>query len=153
MVRRIVVFGVLLLVIFAFEPANRASQQQPSDALDLESLFNPVTGVVRDTNGAGLPDAIAARVIVPARPAPEDVLGAATIAARLGHETSAMTLPIVVRDSEVGQPASVGVPILVGRENQFVKRLIAQGSLDLKALKPGQGLVAMVHSPFGGGDA
>jgi len=67
----------------------------------LTALFNPTSGAVRDTNGDGIPDTIAARVIVPASPAHEDVEGAATIAGRLGYETSAMTLPVVVRDTDV----------------------------------------------------
>jgi hypothetical protein len=129
-----------------------ASHAETAEALDLTTLFNPTTGAVRDTNGDGLPDTIAAKVIVPARPAREDVEGAATIAGRLGYETSAMTLPIVVRDSEVGQPAAIPLPILVGRENAFVKKLAIAGAIDLKSLKPGQGLIAVVRSPLGGGD-
>jgi hypothetical protein len=49
--------------------------------------------------------------------------GPRNVAARLGYETTALTLPVVVRDSDVGQPAPIAVPILVGRENRFVKRL------------------------------
>lgn len=126
---------------------------QAPEMLGLESVFNATSGAVRDTNGDGLADAVVARVIVPAKPSREDVAGATTIAARLGYETSALTLPIVIRDADVPQPASgVGLPILVGRENQFVKKLLAQGTLDIKALKPGQGLVAVVRSPLGGPD-
>ena len=97
-------------------------------------------------------DAVVARVIVPAQPAREDVAGATTIAARLGYETSALTLPIVIRENEIAQAAAVGLPILVGRENAFVKKLVAQGAVDIQALKPGQGLVAVVRSPLGGAD-
>jgi hypothetical protein len=91
-------------------------------------------------------------VIVPSRPTPEDVQAAANIAARLAYETTALTLPLVVRDSDVQQPASIGFPILVGRQNTFVRRLIDAGKVDIRALKPGQGLVALVGSPLGGGD-
>ena len=61
---------------------------------------------------------MAARVIVPATPTIEDVQAATNLAARLGFETTALTLPVVVRTNEVTQPASVGVPILVGRTNR-----------------------------------
>jgi hypothetical protein len=40
----------------------------------------------------------------------------------------------------------------VGRSNPLVKPLIDRGAIDLKTLKPGQGLVAVVSSPLGGGD-
>jgi hypothetical protein len=70
-----------------------------------------------------LADVVPARVIVPANPPLADLEGATNVAARLGYETTALTLPVVVRDSDVGQPAPIAVPILVGRENRFVKRL------------------------------
>ena len=87
----------------------------------LASLYDVTTGAIRDTNGDGLADSVAARVIVPAEPAVEDVQGAANIAGRLGFETTALTLPIVIKSNEVAQPASIAVPILVGRSNPLVK--------------------------------
>ena len=77
---------------------------------------------------------------------------ATNLAARLGYDTTALTLPLVVRDSDVAQPASIGVPILVGRTNRFVQSLVDAKTLDVAALKPGQGLIAVVASPLGGGD-
>jgi len=109
-------------------------------------------GLTRDTNGDGLPDAVAARVIVPASPTLGEVEAATNVAARLGYETTALTLPLVVRDSDVAQPASIGVPILVGRTNRFVQQLVAAKTLELAPLKPGQGLIVAVASPLGGGD-
>jgi len=92
------------------------------------------------------------RVIVPAEPAVEDIQAAANIAGRLGFETTALSLPIVWRAPEVTQPAAVALPIVVGRGNQFVARLIERGAIDLKPLKKGQGLLAVVASPLGGPD-
>src|SRR5262252_6668526 len=89
----------------------------------LTALVGPLS-LTRDTNGDGLPDSVAARVIVPATPALADVEVATNLAARIGYETTALTLPLVLRDSDVAQPASVGVPILVGRSNQFIQRLV-----------------------------
>ncbi|HEV2983290.1 MAG TPA: M14 family zinc carboxypeptidase [Vicinamibacterales bacterium] len=109
-------------------------------------------GLTRDTNGDGLADTVAARVIVPASPTLGEVEAATNLAARLGYETTALTLPLVIRDSDVAQPGSIDVPILVGRTNRFVQRLVDGKALDLAALKPGQGLIAAVASPLGGGD-
>ena len=108
--------------------------------------------LTRDTNGDGLADVIAARVIVPASPSLADVEAATNLAARLGYETTALTLPLVVRDNDVADPAAIGVPILVGRSNRFVQRLLDAHTFDLAAPKPGQGLIAAVASPLGGGD-
>ena len=108
--------------------------------------------LTRDTNGDGLADVVAARVIVPASPSLADVDAATNLAARLGYETTALTLPLVVRDNDVADPAAIGVPILVGRTNRFVQRLLDAHTIDLAALKPGQGLIAAIASPLGGGD-
>ena len=112
-----------------------------------------VNSLTRDTNGDGLADSVAARVIVPANPSIADLEAATNLAARLGYETTALTLPLVVYDRDVSQPASVEVPILVGRENRFVKRLADAHIIDLAGLKTGQGLVAAVAAPLGAGAA
>src|SRR5439155_751402 len=122
-----------------------AAAQRP-ELKSLASLFDVAAGAVRDTNGDGLADSVAARVIVPADPAIEDVQAAANIAGRLGFETTALTLPVVVKANDLSQPASVAVPILVGRGNALIKPLVDRGSIDVKALKPGQGIVAVVAS-------
>ena len=117
----------------------------------LTALLAPMS-LTRDTNGDGLADAVVARVIVPDAPTIGEVEAATNIAARLGYETTALTLPLVHRESEMAQPAAVGLPILVGRTNRFVQRLIDAHAIDVSALKPGQGLIAAVASPLGGGD-
>ena len=93
--------------------------------------------------GTGSADAVVARVIVPAKPSREDVAGATTIAARL-YETSPY-----VADRRPRKRCRTAVrcrlPDFGGRENEFVKKLVAQGSVDFKALKPGQGPVAVVR--------
>jgi hypothetical protein len=129
------------------EPAVRRVEGPQS----LTSLVAP-RSLVRDTNGDGLADVVAARVIIPSAAASADLEAATNLAARLGYETTALTLPLVVRDGDVAQPGSIAVPILVGRGNRFVQRLIADHAVDVSTLKPGQGLIAAVPSPLGGGD-
>jgi hypothetical protein len=137
---------VALAASGSLQPAERA---EPLEGLALADF---VPAATRDTNADGIPDDIVARVIVPAAAAPEDVAAAANIAARLGFETMALSLPVVARDGEISRPAEVVLPILVGRENRFVRKLVEAGRLDLQALRPGQGVVAVVPSPLGGAD-
>ncbi|HET7619819.1 MAG TPA: hypothetical protein VFK20_15035, partial [Vicinamibacterales bacterium] len=123
-----------------------AAAPPASAAPSLTAIFNLSNGVVRDTNGDGIADAVAARVVLPASPSVEEVQGAANIAARLGFETSAFTLPLVVRE---GDDAPAGAfPILVGKRNTAVAKLA--GDLHLDTLEPGQGLIAAVAGPAGG---
>ena len=117
----------------------------------LTALVGPQS-LVRDTNGDGLADVVAGRIIVPAAPSLADVEAATNLAARLGYETTALTLPLLVRDADVARPADVAVPILVGRTNRFVQRLIDAKTIDVAMLRPGQGIIAAVPSPLGAGD-
>src|SRR5947209_8626206 len=70
---------------------------QRAELTGLASIYSIAAGAVRDTNGDGLADSIAARVIVPAEPTVEDIQAAANIAGRLGFETTALTLPVVLK--------------------------------------------------------
>jgi hypothetical protein len=150
-----IALSVCVFVLFlAFGSGHQAKVTQGTSGQfkGLSALFNLASGAVRDTNGDGLADIIAARIIVPDRPAPEDIQAAANIAGRFGFETTAATLPIVLRESEVRQPTAMVLPVMVGRQNTVAQRLAERGVIDIKNLKPGQGIVAMVASPLGGPD-
>lgn len=142
---------VALLAVLAAAGLDQpgAGESAPSGIAD---LFSVTRGMVRDTNGDGLADSAAARIIVPAKPSPEDVLAAANIAARIGYETAGMDLPLVLGEGNVARPQEIMLPILIGRENATIKKLAEQGALDLKALKAGQGVIAFVPALLGGSD-
>jgi hypothetical protein len=146
-----IVLTAILLFVFALPAAPPHLHADARATQTLTALVGPHS-LTRDTNGDSLPDSVAARIIVPAAPSLADVETATNLAARLGYETTAFTLPLVVRDSDVAQPASVAVPILVGRTNRFVRQLIDAKAIEVGTLKAGQGLVAAVASPLGGGD-
>src|SRR5262249_15133712 len=142
-----------LVVFFGLHPLRGdPGPARTAELTGLSSIYTLAAGAVRDTNGDGLADSVAARVIVPAEPTVEDIQAAANVAARLGSETTALTLPIVLRAPDVTQGPSIALPILIGRTNTFVARLVERGAIDLKPLKPGQGLLALVPSPLGGPD-
>src|SRR5260370_33977924 len=74
--------------------------------------------MAQDTNGDQIADAICGHVIVPRSPGAAEITAAANLAARLGYETSALTLPIVVTATG---PATKSCPVekanlWVGRE-------------------------------------
>ena len=138
-----------MAAMFVLAPASRPLAQSASPALDLAALFG-AQGFVRDTNGDAIADRIAARIVVPAAPSIEDSLAAANIAARLGFETSALSFPLVTRDSD---PASADVVVLIGKDNRFVRDLMSRADLAALPLTPGQGLIAVTASPVGNGRA
>jgi hypothetical protein len=145
----VLAFTAATLVVTAQAPPPRAAE--PLAGLDsLSAIFTGPHGAVRDSNGDGLADLVAARVIVPSSPTADDIEAAANIAGRLGYETTSLTLPLVLRDEEVTRPNEIGVPIVVGRGNRFVTPLVEVDAIGLKTLKPGQGLVALVPSALSG---
>jgi hypothetical protein len=129
-----------------------APPRTPAASLEIDSLggvFALTGGAVADLNADGLADSVNARVIVPASATAEDIEAAANIAGRLGFETTSLSLPLVLRDTEVAS-AEVRFPILVGRQNALVLALAERGAIDLKTLQPGQGLLALVASAIQG---
>lgn len=59
--------------------------------------------LLQDTNGDKIADAVCGHIIVPATPGAAENTAAANLAARVGYETSAMTLPLVIQ----GAPQAV----------------------------------------------
>ena len=108
--------GVGLTLAGSWQRPDVRPGPRTARALDLIALFGP-RGIVRDSNDDGIADSVAARVIVPAAPAVEDGVAAVNIAARLGFETSSLTLPMVLRDNAVPQPARSSCRFVVGRTN------------------------------------
>ncbi len=69
-------------------------QLPPAHPSLLEDAFH--TGLLlRDTNGDSIADAVCAHIVVPDTPDEGENTAAANLAARLGYETSGITLPIV----------------------------------------------------------
>ena len=86
MTRRVLLLAVAVAVVSL--PVHRpvpvtADSPHPTT---LTALVAP-NSLIRDANGDGLADSVAARVIVPASPAPADRGDATNLAARLGFTT------------------------------------------------------------------
>ena len=79
----------------------------PAPPPDKESfLENPwqLGMLLQDSNGDKIADVVCGHILVPATPSAAENTAAANLAARVGYETSAMTLPLVIQ----GAPQPVG---------------------------------------------
>jgi hypothetical protein len=92
---------VAVLVCASTLPLLAAGQAQSKPAAPpvpaaslLEDAFH-VGPLLRDTNGDGIVDAVCAHIVVPDHPDEGENAAAANLAARVGYETSGITLPIV----------------------------------------------------------
>jgi hypothetical protein len=83
------------LTCFLLNAATVFYGQQATTETSIENIFQ-MGLMVQDTNGDQIADAICGHIIVPKSPSVAENTAAANLAARMGYETSALTLPIVV---------------------------------------------------------
>src|ERR1700759_4731038 len=86
-------FRPLVAVLTLASSLITVAAAQSSTAL-IEDAFH-VGPLLRDTNGDAIVDAVCAHMVVPDNPDEGENAAAANLAARLGYETSGITLPIV----------------------------------------------------------
>ncbi|MEK6397734.1 MAG: hypothetical protein V4734_06590, partial [Terriglobus sp.] len=103
--------------------SSAASPAKPS-AMEVKESFleNPWQQgmLLQDTNDDKIADAVCGHVIVAANPSAAENTAAANIAARIGYETSAMSLPLVIQ----------GVPQAVAGCSAEVKNIwIGEGAV------------------------
>src|SRR5579871_5851034 len=98
------VAGVFAACAFAF--------QTPPASVPADHLSDPfATGwMLVDTNGDGIADFIAGKVVVPTNPSAVENAAAADLAARLGYGSTGLTMPVVVMaDASLGNAPRIQV--------------------------------------------
>ena len=80
--------------IFMLSTHGLAQPSRPESAI--ENVFQ-LGLILQDTNGDQIPDAVCGHLVVGNSPGAAENTAAANLAARIGYETSALTLPIVVQ--------------------------------------------------------
>jgi hypothetical protein len=110
------------------------TEQAPAPASDLSTQLR-VGGLLGDTNDDGVVDQVNAHLVLGDAPSAGEIAAAAGIAARLGFETAAMTLPLGTR----------GGAIVVGRSGLARVGLTA-AAVGAAALRPGQGVVLIAET-------
>lgn len=123
--------------------ANAAGQVAQSTATAVENLFQAGL-IVQDTNGDGIADALCGHVVLPKSPSAVENTAAANLAARLGYETSALTLPVVVSGPGKAAPGCAGekAQVWVGRQAMGADRLAVDQ--EIASLEMGEGGVFSV---------
>ena len=119
---------------------------------DLTQLFSARDGLLADDDGDQVPDDSDTMIVIPASPVPEAdyaAAGVAELAARIGLESTGLTLPLVGFDSQLEKPEEESRPlVLMGRNNHYVRELTRQGKLRGVPPPAGLGRVEMVPDAF-----
>jgi Zinc carboxypeptidase len=121
------------------------------------STFYAIDGGLADTDNNLIPD----RVDVLLSADGDGTGGVVDLAARLGLESTGISLPIARPAASVGAPATEPILVLIGASHPIVEQLIKDGKWTRPALQPGEGLIQIVKKAFGeksalvvtGGDA
>jgi hypothetical protein len=90
--QRLVSAVVLACSVSAFAADQPPSKPAPPSLLEDPFRIGPL---LRDTNGDAIADAVCAHILVPDNPGEAENAASANLAARLGYETSGITLPLV----------------------------------------------------------
>ncbi len=137
-------------------PLGRRPGSGAKDRLDLSSLFH-VEGWLGDANDDLIPDRVDALL----SPSGEGTQGTVELAARIGLESTGVSIPIASPPEALGDPDAEPTLVLIGREHPLVEDLVEAGTLELPDLEAGEGVVTVVRRAFGdkravviaGGDA
>jgi hypothetical protein len=81
--------------------------ETPVTTIDLGSLFK-LGATLADTNGDSFADAATVRFVLPPKPTAAQIAAAANVAARIGHETSAMDIPVLRGGEGPGIAIAIG---------------------------------------------
>lgn len=113
-------------------------------SLDLSNVYS-TEGALADTDDNEIPD----RVDVVLVPGGTGSAALPELAARLGLESTGLTVPLVRPADDVSDPGDEATMVLVGADHPLTKQLADSGRISLDALEPGQGLVELVPAAFG----
>ncbi len=121
---------VITLLVFGAGPRT---EQAPPASPDLATAFQ-VGGLFSDSNDDDVVDRVDARLILGETPTIGEVVAAADVAARLGFETSAMTLPL----------GDEGQPIVIGNSG-MARAGLTLAAVGAGSLRAGEGLVTVAE--------
>ena len=142
-------------VALAAPPARRPAGAAKEN-FDL-STFYANEGALADSDNNLIPD----RVDVLLSAEGDGAEGIIDLAARLGLESTGISLPIARTAKDLTAPASEPILVLIGTSHPVVEQLIKDGKWQAPSLQPGEGLIQLVKKAFGeksalvvtGGDA
>jgi hypothetical protein len=118
-----------------------------SDAKEKVTLANLYTndGLLGDSDNNRIPD----RFDVVLSPSGEATEGAVDLAARLGLESTGISIPVALPPDRLGDPEDEPTLVLIGITHPLVDKLAAEKKFARPALQPGEGFLHVVKNAFG----
>lgn len=142
----------LAMSIFFFLTVLLASPTHGEERLSSLAQVFSKGYILQDRNDDGFVDFVALAIVASGDATATDAAILADIGARLGFETMGLNLPLLSLDTEDALPP-VPYILLVGHRNRWVQKLVSEGRVDLAALGPGEGMIALIPAALEGRDA
>lgn len=124
-------------------PGRRPSGANKED-FDLSSFYSN-EGALGDSDNNLIPD----RVDVLLSPSGGGTSGVVDLAARLGLESTGVSIPIAEPAAAIAAPENQPALVLIGTSHLLVDTLIKEKKWERPALAPGEGLIQLVKKAFG----
>ncbi|MDP6371105.1 MAG: M14 family metallopeptidase [Vicinamibacterales bacterium] len=112
--------------------------------LDLSSIYAN-DGFLGDANSDLIPD----RTDILLVPSGDGIMRTIDLAARIGVETTGLSVPLVVPADAIENAGSRPTLVLIGIEHPLIDELVDDEKFTLPDLAPGQGLIQLVRPAFG----
>ncbi|HEY2942499.1 MAG TPA: hypothetical protein VGN09_08710, partial [Vicinamibacteria bacterium] len=129
-------------------PLGRRPSGTAKENLDLSTLYS-IDGGLGDSDNNLIPD----RVELLLCPSGEGTEGTIDLAARLGLESTGISIPIAVPpqalEGAADRPESQPTLVLIGTSHPLIDRLVKEKKLARPELKPGEGRIEVVRGAFG----
>jgi hypothetical protein len=118
-----------------------------SDAKEKVTLANLYTndGLLGDSDNNRIPD----RLDVVLSPSGAGTEGTINLAARLGLESTGISIPVALPPERLGNPDEEPTLVLIGLSHPLVEKLVSEKKFERPRLQPGEGLVQVVRKAFG----
>ena len=131
----------------AAPPPGPVPPRPGSEAKEKLTLANLYTadGLLGDADTNRIPD----RLDVVLSPFGEGIEGTVNLAARLGLESTGISIPIALPPDRLTTPEEGPTLVLIGLRHPLVDNLIAEKKFDRPSLQPGEGLLHVVRKAFG----
>ena len=125
------------------EAPGRRPGAAAKESLDLSSLYAN-DGLLGDGDSNLIPDRVDA-VISPSDASARTI----DVAARLGLESTGVSIPLAVPADHLGKPESLPTLVLIGKDHPLVRKLQQSGKYTPPQLSPGEGAIDVVKKAFG----
>ena len=118
-----------------------------SDAKEKLTLANLYTndGWLGDSNDNRIPD----RFDMLLSPSGDGTAGTIQLAARLGLESTGISIPLALPPDRLGKPDEEPTLVLIGTTHPLIDRLVNEKRFQPPSLEPGQGFIQVVRKAFG----